>query len=273
MRRAAGNPMTLTMKTLLPRPVRPLLAGLLAATAALPAAAGDLIEIGGSASRYSAGLPDGGSAHLRGSWAFGTGTVVNAELLGERKFDARGGVASAGVTRTIDEDWFASAALAGGWGGPNWNRSRVDAAVSRKWGAERRWITTLGGYHARFDAGRSDSGLKISANYYANHFAVFELGATLNRSRPGNVGSTMPWLAVTLGVPGVQTLALRVSRGREAWLVLGDTAQPVDFASTTVGADWRWWIAPDWGVVLRAESYRNPSYRRTTLGGGVFMQM
>lgn len=263
-----------TPNTPVPRLARIALAGAAAlAVLAPPAAARDTLEIGAGTSRYSAGLPDGRSAHLRGSWALGSGTVLNAELLGERKFDADGGIVAAGVTKTIDADWFAGAALAGGWGGPNWNRSRVDASVSRKWGTERRWITTLGGYHARFDAGRSDSGLKISATYYAQSFGVLELGATLNRSRPGNVSSTMPWLAVTLGVPGEQTLALRVSHGREAWLALGDTVQPVDFSSTTIGADWRWWIAPDWGVVLRAERYLNPSYRRTTLGGGVFVQM
>jgi len=250
-----------------------LAAALAVAACALPAQARDTLELGGSASRLSAGLPDGQSTHLRGSWALGQETVVNAELMQERKFGERGGIAAAGVTRTLDEDWFVSGALAGGWGGPNWNRSRIDGAVSRKWGAERRWVTTLGGYHARFDAGRSDSGLRISVNYYANHFAVFELGATLNRSRPGNVHSTMPWLAVSLGEEGRQSLALRVAHGREAWLVMGDTALPVDFASTTLGADWRWWLAPDWGVVLRAERYLNPSYRRTTLGGGVFMQM
>lgn len=263
-----------TPNTPVPRLARIALAGAAAlAVLAPPAAARDTLEIGAGTSRYSAGLPDGRSAHLRGSWALGSGTVLNAELLGERKFDADGGIVAAGVTKTIDADWFAGAALAGGWGGPNWNRSRIDASVSRKWGTERRWVTTLGGYHARFDAGRSDSGLKISATYYAQSFGVLELGATLNRSRPGNVSSTMPWLAVTLGVPGEQTLALRVSHGREAWLALGDTVQPVDFSSTTIGADWRWWIAPDWGVVLRAERYLNPSYRRTTLGGGVFVQM
>ena len=89
----------------------------------------------------------------------------------------------------------------------------------------------------------------------------------------GAAGAQAAPQTVTLGVPGEQTLALRVSHGREAWLALGDTVQPVDFSSTTIGADWRWWIAPDWGVVLRAERYLNPSYRRTTLGGGVFVQM
>ena len=33
---------------------------------------------------------------------------------------------------------------------------------------ERQFVTTLGGYRANFDAGRSDRGLRVSANYYLN---------------------------------------------------------------------------------------------------------
>ena len=35
--------------------------------------------------------------------------------------------------------------------------------MSRKWGANRQLVTTLGGYRANFDAGRSDRGLRVSA--------------------------------------------------------------------------------------------------------------
>ena len=71
-----------TPNTPVPRLARIALAGAAAlAVLAPPAAARDTLEIGAGTSRYSAGLPDGRSAHLRGSWALGSGTVLNAELL------------------------------------------------------------------------------------------------------------------------------------------------------------------------------------------------
>jgi YaiO family outer membrane protein len=276
----------MTMSTTLPPPIRQALAALttltaLAGLAALPRPAAaqspapsrTTLELSTDGSRLSAGLPRGQATRARGSWALGSDTIVSAELLSERKFDARGGVVAAGVTQTLDPDWFVSATLAGGWGGPNWARQRVDLAASRKWGAERRLVTTLAGYHGRFDAGRSDSGLRVSANYYFNHFAVFEAGATFNRSNPGRVRSTMPYAALTLGTEGLQYVSLRVARGSEAWQVLGGSTEIQDFDSQTYSLDWRWWVGPAWGVLLRAERYLNPSYHRTTVGGGVFMQM
>jgi YaiO family outer membrane protein len=238
-----------------------------------PAARRGQIELTQRSSRYSANLPAGQATSLRGNWALSQDTVLNAELLAEKKFDARGGVAAVGATQNLDADWFVSASLTRGWGGPNWARHRLDGAVSRKWGADRQLVTTLGAYRANFDAGRSDRGLRVSANYYLNHFVVLEGGATFNTSHPGKVRSQMPYLAVTLGTEGLQFLSLRASRGSEAYQSVGSSAQLVDFDSQTLSLDWRYWLAPDWGVSLHAERYLNPSYSRTTLGGGLFLQL
>ena len=231
------------------------------------------IELTQQHSRHSASLPSGRATSLRGSWALSQDTVLNAELLAEKKFGAGGGAAVVGATRNLNEDWFASASFTRGWGGPNWARNRLDASVSRKWGANRQIVTTLGGYRANFDAGRSDRGLRVSANYYLNHFAVLEGGVTFNTSHPGKVRSQMPYLAVTLGQEGLQSLSLRYSSGSEAYQSVGAGAQLVDFDSQSLALDWRYWVAPDWGLTVRAERYLNPSYRRTTVGGGLFLQM
>lgn len=245
-----------------------------AAPAAQPAAKRrGQIELTQQQSRYNASLPSGRATNLRGNWALGQDTVLNAELLSERKFDANGGIAAVGATRNLDADWFASATLSRGWGGPNWARHRIDASVSRKWGASQQLVTTLGGYRANFDAGRSDRGLRVSANYYLNHFVVFEGGATFNTSHPGKVRSQMPYLAVTLGTEGLQFLSLRASRGSEAYQSVGAGAQLVDFDSQSLSIDWRYWFAPDWGMTVHAERYLNPSYSRTTVGGGLFLQL
>ena len=242
-------------------------------TPAAPPARRGQIELTQQQSRNSASLPSGRATSLRGSWALSQDTVLNAELLAEKKFGANGGAAVVGATRNLNEDWFASASITRGWGGPNWARNRLDASVSRKWGANRQLVTTLGGYRANFDAGRSDRGLRVSANYYLNHCVVLEGGATFNTSHPGKVRSQMPYLAVTLGKEGLQYLSLRVSRGSEAYQSVGAGAQLVDFDSQTFALDWRYWLAPDWGVTVHAERYLNPSYHRTTVGGGLFLQM
>jgi YaiO family outer membrane protein len=224
-------------------------------------------------SRHSANLPTGHATSLRGNWALSQDTVLNAELLSEKKFGAQGGVAAVGATQNLDPDWFVSASLTRGWGGPNWARTRLDGAVSRKWGADRQLVTTLGAYRGNFDASRSDRGLRVSANYYVNHFVVLEGGVSFNSSHPGKVRSQMPYLAVTLGTEGLQLLTLRASRGSEAYQSVGTSAQLVDFDSQSLSLDWRYWLAPDWGMTLHAERYLNPSYRRTTVGGGLFLQM
>lgn len=231
------------------------------------------IDLSQRHSRHSAGLSNGQATRLHGHWALGQDTVLSAELLSERKFDARGGVAAIGATQTLDADWSIGASLGRGWGGPNWARTRIDGSVSRKWGERRQWVTTLGAYSSHFDAGRSDRGLRVSANYYLNHFVVLEGGAGFNTSHPGKVGSQMPYLAVTLGRDGLQYLSLRVSRGSEAYQSLGSAAQLVDFDSQSISLDWRTWLAPDWGVSLHAERYLNPNHRRTTVGGGLFLQL
>jgi YaiO family outer membrane protein len=254
-------------------PVLLLLAGTVAAQEAPAPARRGQIDLTQRQSRHSANLPSGHATSLRGNWALSQDTVLNAELLSEKKFDARGGVAAVGATQTLDPDWFVSASLTRGWGGPNWARSRIDAAVSRKWGDQRQFVTTLGAYRANFDAGRSDRGVRVSANYYLNHFVVLEGGTTFNSSHPGKVRSQMPYLAVTLGTEGLQSLAMRASHGSEAYQSVGSAAQLVDFDSQSLSVDWRYWLAPDWGMSLHAERYLNPSYRRTTVGGGLFLQL
>jgi YaiO family outer membrane protein len=280
---AAPHTIRRTPSTRLPLLLIPLLlAGLApaqaeesAATPASPPTAKRRVQIDLTTqhSRHNASLPSGRATSLRGNWALSQDTVLNAELLSERKFDADGGLAAVGATQNLDADWFVSGALTRGWGGPNWARNRIDAAVSRKWGASRQVVTTLGAYRANFDAGRSDRGLRVSANYYVNHFVVFEAGATFNTSHPGKVRSQRPYLAVTLGTEGLQYLSLRASRGSEAYQSVGAGAQLVDFNSESLVLDWRYWMAPDWGVSVHAERYLNPSYSRTTLGGGLFLQM
>lgn len=236
------------------------------------------LDLTASNNGYSSPYQRGRSVSLRGSWALGRDTVLNADLLRESKFSDQGGVAAVGVTQNLNENWYVNAGLSRGWGGANWIRNRVDAGVSRKWGEQRQIVTTLAGYRAISDGSTAEQGLRIAFNYYLNGFAVFEFGETASRTNKSNAYTFLPYFAVTLGTEGNQYWVLRYGASVQSNLGAsngsGSSAAPlVDLRSRTWGVDWRYWMNPDWGVLVRAERELNTGYSRTSIGGGMFLQM
>ena len=230
------------------------------------------LDLLGAHSRLSAGLPQGRAANARGTWVFGNGDVARAEVLDETKFGSHGGIVAAGYTRVLTPDWILAGTLAAGHGGPNWANQRADVELSTKWG-EGGWVLTRAAlYHARFDAGRSDQGLRLSAVAYLPASVVLEGGVIANRSQPGRVRSDMWFASGTWGAEGVQYASLRASSGSEAYQAIGAGSQLVDFRSRSLALSWRYWLGRPWGFIAQAEHYRNPVYVRTTLGAGLFVQ-
>jgi len=261
------------------------------------------IDLGVWHSNLSSDLPQGEAITARGVWRLDGGHVLQAEALEERRFGSRGGVLGAAYTRVFSPDWYGTGTVALGHGGPNWATWRVDAQISRKWLAERQLVTSAALYYANYrDNGsndfvkldsvevvsstpqaqvlrahvsrtdRSDRGLRLSTAWYLPFPAVLEAGITFNRSEPGNVYSHMPYVAATYGREGEQYLSLRVASGTEAYQALALSQQLVDFRSDSVGLTWRRWLGPRWGFTAQGEAYRNSSYRRQTLGVGLFAQ-
>lgn len=230
------------------------------------------LEVVGTQGRLSAGLPNAHAASARATWLLGGGDVARAEWLDERKFGSRGGVAGGGYTRVLSPDWLVAGTLLFGHGGPNWATTRVDVEAAKKWGEQRDIVTRAALYHASFVANRSDRGLRLAVASYLPSSIVLEAGVTFNRSDPGGVRSSMPFVSATFGNEGNQYFSLRASSGSEAYQPIGAGQPLVDFHSRSIGADWRRWLGPRWGLIAQAESYRNPSYRRTTLGAGAFAQ-
>ena len=248
---------------------------LLAASLALPALAQTApltVEAVASQGRLSAGLPDARALSLRATWLQPGGNVLRGELLSETKFDKRGGVAAVGYTAVLSPDWVAAGTLALGTGGPNWANQRLDIELSRSWGDSRSLVTRAALYRAWFDDQRSDRGLRLALVAYLPGSLVLEAGTALNLSEPGAVHSAMPFASATLGRDGQQYLSLRVSRGSEAYLSTVFGPQAVQFDSHSVAVNWRRWVGPQWGFIAQAEQYGNPSYRRSTLGAGLFAQ-
>ena len=230
------------------------------------------LDLVGTAARLSNHQPNGAAANLRATYLLAGGDVLRAELLSERKFDQRGGLAALGYTAMLSPDWVAAGTVALGTGGPNWANQRIDAELSRSWGATRKIVTRVALYKALFDHSRHDSGLRLALVGYLAGDVVVEGGTALNVSEPGTVHSSMPFASITVGRDGAQYVSARISAGSEAYLATINGPVPVQFRSHSVGLTWRRWMAPTWGLVAQGEQYGNPSYRRVTLGLGVFAQ-
>ena len=246
----------------------------LAGLAASPAQAAPplTLDLVASQGRLSAGQPDAQAANLRATWQRDGGDVLRGEWLAEDKFGRRGGLLGAGYTAVLSPDWVASGSLALGYGGPYWARHRLDGELSRSWGDQRAFVTRAGFYRAVYEAQRSDSGLRLSGVAYLPGSWVLEAGTAINRSQPGGLSSAMPFASATWGRDGEHYLSLRASRGSEAWLATSAGTQAVRFDSHSLGLNWRQWVGPAWGYTVQAEQYVNPSYRRNTLGAGLFAQ-
>ncbi|MFM2402470.1 MAG: hypothetical protein RL223_350 [Pseudomonadota bacterium] len=229
----------------------------------------DLLASGG---RLSAGLGSTGAVSLRGVSRLDNGDLLRGELLRERKFGETGGIAGLGYTRQIHPDHALTATVSRGQGGLSWARMRGDLELASTWGPARNLVTRMAVYRARYDSQRSDTGLRLGLAVYMPGGLALEGGVTYNRSQPGSVGTAMPFVAATLGQEGDRIVSLRVAHGREGWQPIGEGLSVQDFTSTTVGLNWRQWLASDWGVLAQAEYYRNPTYHRTTLGAGLFGQ-
>lgn len=230
------------------------------------------LELSGSAGQLSAGFPDAEALLLRGTWDFEGGNVLRLEALKEKKFSSQGGMAGIGFTKVLSPDWSVAANLALGHGGANWAKSRVDVEAAVKWGEARNTVTRAGLYQARFEGNRSDRGVQLAVAHYLPSALVLEAGILFNISEPGAVHSHMPFISATAGSEGHQYVTLRLSSGSEAYQAVDVNRQLVDFKSQTVSLGWRRWIDRQWGVILQAEHYRNPSYERSTLGAGLFSQ-
>lgn len=238
------------------------------AEAPLPAT----VELTGAHGSLNKGQPQANALNLRGTYELGGGDVARAELLQETKFGSRGGIAAAAYTKVLGDDWIVAGTLAAGHGGANWANTRVDVELTTKWLASKTLLSRVALYRALYDGSRSDSGARVALVGYLPGSFVVEGGWLANRSQPGGVNSHQTFGSVTWGSEGEQYIAARFSTGTEAYQSIAAGQQLVGFSSHSVGLNWRRWMARSWGFIAQAEQYRNPSYERSTLGAGVFVQ-
>lgn len=234
------------------------------------AARGGYIEVGVEHHVLSDDLGNWQGGYLRGVWQPDTDDVVNFEVVDTRRFGQSGRYAALGLTRNINDRWFASATVGAGDGAFFWPRWRADLAVSRKWLADRSLVTTVGYTHYQAPDGHVDrTGLLAVAWYAPRHF-VLEAGLRPNRSSPGGIRSDSGFAALTWGEDGKQYLSLRHDRGSEAYQTIGSDTQLVDFPSHVTTLGWRRWVTRRCGFNLRLEYYANPNYERHGGDAGIF---
>lgn len=223
-----------------------------------------------SHSSLSDGYADWSDHFIRLNVALTPKDTLTAELSNQRHFQDRGTFFGAGYTHTFNADWYGSIHAAGSNGGFFLPRLRLDGFLHRKWLANRQLITTLGfGYYAAKD-GHIDRTLTIGARYYFASPFIFEAGAKLNQSDPGDVVSKRGYAALTYGQDKQQYIVLRFDAGREAYQLIGSGRTISDFASQEASLGWRKWWGKRFGSNLVLTGYHNPSYDRLSLQGGIF---
>jgi YaiO family outer membrane protein len=193
-----------------------------------------------------------------------------AEALARRAFRDAGNYLSLALQHEWSSRLYSFVAIGGGSGDFVLPDFRVDATLSAKWGARQAVVTTIGTTLIDAKLGYRDAGGVATVTLYVAPTAIAEAGVRITRSTPGNVDAARGTGALTLGRQGQSVFVLRGSSGREGFQLLGNNAAVRRFTSHEGGASWRQWMGEWGGALLQGEHYRNPYYRRTGVGLGVF---
>ncbi len=237
----------------------------------VPPAEGDIrsLELSVGAQKLSAGLGNWREISLRGAYGVGP-HLLQGELSQNRRFNQDGTFLGVSDTYTFNEDWFGSVALGVGDGAFYLPRWRADATLYRKLLADRRLVASVGvGYYDAPD-GHTDKSLSLGAAYYFEAPWVIEGGVRLNRSNPGGVSTQQQFVAVTYGRDKQDLVTARYGWGGEGYLAIAANTQLVNFKSHEASLSWRHWLNPRTGLLLAANRYTNPSYRRSGITVGIF---
>lgn len=224
-----------------------------------------------------------GASHSALTSGYGTWNAAEARLVVEQgsntwygdvarreQFNDQGTAFGAGLSHVFNPDWYASGFISGSSGGFFLPQRRIDLFLHRKWLDDRSLVTTVGIGHVDAKDGHRDNSLFLAATLYTQSKLVLEGGVRFNRSDPGQVDSTRPFLAVTWGEAKRQYLSARIESGREAYQLISPGAAISDFHSTLATVGWRRWITKDSGIQLTGEYYENPNYRRRGIGLAFF---
>ena len=228
-----------------------------------------MLELSTGFQNLSGGFGEWRDVTLRGTYGLPS-HVLQGELSLNRRFNKDGVFVGLSDTYTFNEDWYGSIAVGFGDGAFYLPRYRVDATLYRKWLPQKNLVTSIGAGQYKAPDGHTDNSLSLGLVYYFDTPFVAEVGLRLNSSNPGAIKTQQQFLALTYGRVKENLVTLRHAWGQEGYQTIGATTQLVNFASKETSISWRHWFAPRTGVLLGANSYTNPFYKRNGFNVGIF---
>lgn len=196
--------------------------------------------------------------------------LFQGELSAHKRFGESGTFLGLGDTYTFNEDWYGSLAVGAGDGAFYLPRYRVDATLYRKFLPARNLVGSVGIGHYKAPDGHTDRSVSVGAAYYFEAPWIVEGGVRLNRSEPGSVDTQQQFVAVTWGRHKQDLVTARYGWGEEGYLAIAANRQLVNFESREASVTWRHWFNPRTGVLVGANRYTNPLYRRSGVNVGIF---
>jgi YaiO family outer membrane protein len=229
------------------------------------------VELGAQHGNLSDGFAAENLQWLRMGWRGPSERLLQVSIETKQAFDEKATLLIGSLAQDVSPDDRLGFAVAVSDAKTIAAELRVDAYYSRKLLPERNLVATLAGYAANVADGHRDRGLVGSLAWYFADRQVAEAGVRMVRSSPGQLVGWRGFAAYTWGAVGTDAIGLRAESGRETYQSLGAGAELVDFHSYEVGLAWRHWFTPGAGFVLDLAHYKNPSYRRDTLGAAAFV--
>ena len=227
------------------------------------------LELSAGAQHLSNGFGNWSDLTLRGAYGLPS-HVLQGELSAHRRFNKDGVFLGVSDTYTFNEDWFGSIALGAGDGAFYLPRYRVDATLYRKWLANRNLVSSVGLGHYHAPDGHTDRSVSLGLVYYFEAPWIAEGGVRFNSSDPGAIKTRQQFMALTWGRNKQDLVTARYGWGREGYLAIAANTQLVNFSSREASLTWRHWLNPKTGVLVGANRYTNPFYRRSGVTVGVF---
>lgn len=227
------------------------------------------LELSTGAQNLTGGYGSWREVTLRGTYGMES-NVLQGEVSMQHRFNKDGTFIGLSDTYTFNDDWYGFLAVGAGDGAfflPNY---RADGMLYRKFLPNRNLVANVGvGYYKAPD-GHSDRSVSLGAAYYFESPWLLESGVRLNSSNPGAVRTQQQFAAITYGRDKQDLVTARYTWGAEGYLATGPTTQLVNFDSREASIAWRHWLSPRTGVLVSANRYNNPLYRRTGLNVGIF---
>ena len=227
------------------------------------------LELSGNSQNLAAGYGHWNDVVLRGMYK-SSSHLLQSEISINRRFEKKGVFIGIGDTYIFNDDWFGSLSFGAGDGAFYLPKYRVDASLSKKWLEKRNLVTSLGTGLYKAPDGHVDRNISTGAAYYFDMPLILEGGIRFNNSSPGSIKTQQQFLALTYGKDKQDYITVRHGWGAEGYLSIAANSQLVNFKNRETSISWRHWLDLKTGIIVGANDYANPLYKRVGVNIGIF---